>query len=389
LKNLRLFSHSKNHSITRVNKPTQNTRYPLIGASQFWGNNKLYFGFGRFFCPAFIKSFSLFREMGNKGGKIDPTAEYYQLLVDSTISGETWKDLLENLKKHVENKKAIEREWLKLAEKDNENSVCMDLFGSAASSVNKDKNRYLNILPLESTRVKLELKEGVVGSDYINANFVNTENRMYICCQAPLEETIEDFYRMLWQSNCSIVVMLTKYMEDGMVKATQYLPDVNEDPIKYGPFHVEVTSEEPMNNNDYVLRKFILKKNTERRTITQFHFLAWPDHDVPKEPKGLLDMIVQVNKLEDSQEKRVPTVVHCSAGIGRTGTYVIINSILESISEAMKNENTKPSPINLMKALHSYRKMRSGLVNHVDQYYFCYNSIIGYIEELLKNNVKN
>jgi len=199
--------------------------------------------------------------MGNKqSGKIDSTAEYYQLLADSTVSGETWQELSDNLKKHAKNEKQIEKEWQKLSEKETEKNVCLDLFSAATLTVNREKNRYVNILPFDSTRVKLQTLEGVEGSDYINANFVNTDNRMYICCQAPVEQTVVDFHRMLWESNCSIVVMLTKFVEDGKIKANQYLPEMDEDPAKFGEFYTQVIKEESMNNGTYIVRKFMLKK---------------------------------------------------------------------------------------------------------------------------------
>jgi len=114
--------------------------------------------------------------------------------------------------------------------------------------------------------------------------------------------------------------------------------------------------------------------------------LAWPDHGVPENPKELLEMILQVNKLEDEQTNKTPTVVHCSAGIGRTGTYVIINHILELFTTAVIKDISKPPSLNLMKTVHSLRGMRSGMVNHIDQYYFCYSSISAHVENLLQKN---
>jgi len=188
---------------------------------------------------------------------------------------------------------------------------------------------------------------------------------------------------MLWENNINIVVMLTKFIEDGKIKAAEYLPSMDEDPKKYGQFHVEVLSEEKVNRDQFIVRKFILKKASERRTLTQFHFVSWPDHGVPPEGE-LLDLILQVNKLEDQNSGKVPTLVHCSAGIGRTGTYIIINSVLELITEAMKEEKKVPPTLNLMKNVHALRGMRSGMVNHIDQYLYCYQAIGSHIERLVE-----
>jgi len=321
--------------------------------------------------------------MGNKSGKpIDRTAEYYQLLTDSTISGTTWKELSDNWKKHYSDQKIVETEWEKLADKDTEKNVASDLFGAATLSVNREKNRYVNILPFDSTRVKLAPQEGVEGSDYINANHISTEKRKYICGQAPLDHTIEDFHKMLWENNVSIVVMLTKLIEDGKIKASEYLASMDEDPRKYGQFHVEVLSEESVNKGTFIMRKFVLKRDSERRTLSQFHFMGWPDHEVPAEQE-LLDLILQVNQLEDESASKGPTVVHCSAGIGRTGTYIIVNSVLELITEAMKNDKTKPPSLNLMKNVHALRGMGSGMVNSIDQYVYCYQTIGAHIDRLI------
>eukprot|EP01118_Nematostelium_gracile_P007647 TRINITY_DN2495_c0_g1_i1.p1 TRINITY_DN2495_c0_g1~~TRINITY_DN2495_c0_g1_i1.p1 ORF type:complete len:515 (-),score=204.29 TRINITY_DN2495_c0_g1_i1:71-1615(-) len=323
--------------------------------------------------------------MGNKQSTkaTEPSLDFEQVLQQSTIEGETWQDLAINLKNHVENKKLIEREWKKLMDKDVEKNGKSELFSASTMVGNKEKNRYVNILPYDISRVKLTIKEGVDGSDYINANYVNTDKRAYICCQAPLESTVEDFHRMIWENNVEVIVMLTKFVEDGRIKATEYLPSVDDDPKKYGDFYVEDVTEEVVNGGVYVKRRFVLKKDTERRNVTQFHYLAWPDHDVPEEPKELIDFIIQVNKIEDDLTKKQPTIVHCSAGIGRTGTYIIINSVLEQLSLAFQNKETKPPAINLMKTIYQIREMRASMVNHISQYYYCYHAIMAHIDRLL------
>lgn len=125
--------------------------------------------------------------------------------------------------------------------------------------------------------------------------------------------------------------------------------------------------------------------------ITQFHFLAWPDHGVPDESEPLLEMMLSANKLHEESHSKYPIVVHCSAGIGRTGTYVIVSTIVELINYSvlkiivdnvwqLKQDPKVPPTINLMKSLHQIRGMRSGMVTHKDQYEFCYKTVLAYIQ---------
>jgi len=274
----------------------------------------------------------------------------------------------------------------KLNEKQQETqNNSQELFSTAQLEINKEKNRYYNILLYDSTRVKLAPIEGVAGSDYINASFVNLSERNYICCQAPLSDTIEDFHRMLWENNVETIVMLTRNIEDGRIKATDYLSALNE-PKTFGVWKVDVLKEETHPaESAYIRRVFTLQKGEEKRTITQFHYMAWPDHGVPENTTPLRNMSVSVNELEEKNPK-APTVVHCSAGIGRTGTYIIINSILDEILIAQQ-KNAPPPAFNLMKIVHSVRSMRPGMVNAYDQYEFIYRTLLSHIQQqLAKNN---
>eukprot|EP01119_Soliformovum_irregulare_P008172 TRINITY_DN2114_c0_g1_i1.p1 TRINITY_DN2114_c0_g1~~TRINITY_DN2114_c0_g1_i1.p1 ORF type:complete len:337 (+),score=42.51 TRINITY_DN2114_c0_g1_i1:117-1127(+) len=317
----------------------------------------------------------------------DQNTEYYETVHASTIQGNDWPEFVQNLKKHISDEELIKNEWEKLAEKERERSASKDLFMIAQKDSNREKNRYYNILPFDKTRVHLQATEGVEDSDYINANFVNGLNGedMYICCQAPLDNTFVDFFRMVWETDASIIVMLTRFIEGGKLKASDYLPPLNEDPMKHGDFYIQTLTQEPKDDGAYIVRKITLRKSGVERTITQFHFVAWPDHGVPEDASHLLNMMSEQNTLFN-QDRSHPVVVHCSAGIGRTGTYVIVSNVLEQAQNAIA-ENRPPPPFNLMKVVHELRGMRSGMVNHYDQYFFCYKTILTYVERLLQNPV--
>jgi len=313
---------------------------------------------------------------------------YNKMVSEANITGATWEELAEKLAKHIEDTSLIEKEWEFLQRKDDLITRNEFLFTSALQSANKGKNRYLNILPYDTTRVRLSQIENNSSTDYINANWVKSAERTYICTQAPLEHTVDDFYRMLWETKAKTIVMLTRFAELGRIKAHDYLPKVGEGKTKYGEIEAECTAEEPSKDDTYVVRRVTLTKGTETQTLVQFHFIAWPDHGVPDISDPILDMAVLADQTTPSQD--TPTVVHCSAGVGRTGTYVIINSILEPITNHMKTNPNVPPTINMAKTLHDLRSMRAGLVNHIDQYEFCYKCILAHIQHLIKQrNEKN
>jgi protein tyrosine phosphatase len=301
----------------------------------------------------------------------------------ANITGKTWDALASNLEKHITTEQ-LNKEWEILTQKEELLAKEEHLVNTATKMENKAKNRYLNILPYDATRVKLRPVEGEEDSDYINANWVTSAERKYICTQAPLENTLDDFYRMLWETNSSALVMLTRLIELGRIKAHEYLPRVGDEPKKYGDIEVEVISEENGPNESYIKRKFTLKKGGDKHELAQYHFLAWPDHGTPTETETLLTMILDADSnLPSELSHERPTVVHCSAGVGRTGTYVIINSILEQITNSMKRDPTTPPTINLMKTLTELRTMRTSMVNHPDQYEFCYRTLLDHVKRLI------
>lgn len=202
-------------------------------------------------------------------------------------------------------------------------------FVSASLAANKPKNRLVNVLPYESTRVILQPMRGVEGSDYINASFVDgyRYRNAYIATQGPLAETTEDFWRMLWEHNSTIVVMLTKLQEMGQEKCHQYWP--SDRSIRYQYVVVEPVTE--YNMPQYILREFKMTdaRDGQSRTVRQFQFTDWPEEGVPKSGEGFIEFLGQVHKTKEQFGQEGPITVHCSAGVGRTGVFITLSIDLE------------------------------------------------------------
>ncbi|XP_051567767.1 receptor-type tyrosine-protein phosphatase T-like isoform X4 [Myxocyprinus asiaticus] len=197
---------------------------------------------------------------------------------------------------------------------------------TAKKDENRNKNRYGNIIAYDHTRVRLQLLEGDPHSDYINANYIDGYHRPrhYIATQGPMQETVRDFWRMIWQENSASIVMVTNLVEVGRVKCVRYWPDETE---VYGDIKVTLIETEPL--AEYVIRTFTVQKkgHHEIREIRQFHFTSWPDHGVPCYATGLLGFIRQVKFLNPPDAG--PIVVHCSAGAGRTGCFIAVDIMLD------------------------------------------------------------
>ncbi|XP_073450680.1 receptor-type tyrosine-protein phosphatase S isoform X12 [Aquarana catesbeiana] len=244
-------------------------------------------------------------------------------------------------------------------------------FISANLPCNKFKNRLVNIMPYETTRVCLQPIRGVEGSDYINASFIDgyRQQKAYIATQGPLAETTEDFWRMLWENNSTIVVMLTKLREIGREKCHQYWPA--ERSARYQYFVVDPMAE--YNMPQYILREFKVTdaRDGQSRTVRQFQFTDWPEQGVPKSGEGFIDFIGQVHKTKEQFGQDGPISVHCSAGVGRTGVFITLSIVLER----MRYEGV----VDVFQTVKMLRTQRPAMVQTEDEYQFCYQASLEYL----------
>ncbi|XP_024908283.1 receptor-type tyrosine-protein phosphatase F isoform X5 [Cynoglossus semilaevis] len=299
----------------------------------------------------------------------------HEALLEAATCGNT-EVLARNLYAHIqkltqppvgETVTAMELEFKRLAN----SKAHTSRFISANLPCNKFKNRLVNIMPFESTRVCLQPIRGVEGSDYINASCIDgyRQQKAYLATQGPLAETTEDFWRMLWEHNSTIIVMLTKLREMGREKCHQYWPA--ERSARYQYFVVDPMAE--YNMPQYILREFKVTdaRDGQSRTIRQFQFTDWPEQGVPKTGEGFIDFIGQVHKTKEQFGQDGPITVHCSAGVGRTGVFITLSIVLER----MRYEGV----VDLFQTVKTLRTQRPAMVQTEDQYQLCYRAALEYL----------
>ncbi|XP_068096179.1 receptor-type tyrosine-protein phosphatase C isoform X2 [Hyperolius riggenbachi] len=240
----------------------------------------------------------------------------------------------------------------------------------ARKPCNQPKNRYIDILPYDDNRVVLSEIHGETGSDYINASYINgfKEPRKYIAAQGPKEETMNDFWRMIWEQKSTIIVMVTRCEEGNRNKCAQYWPSEDEESVEYGDIMVKCTEEKFF--PDYITRKLHISHKREKaeRDVTHIQFTVWPDHGVPDDPNLLLKLRRRVNAFNNFFSG--PIIVHCSAGVGRTGTYISIDAMLEGL-EAEGRVDVYGYVVQL-------RRQRCLMVQVESQYIFIHKSLVEY-----------
>ncbi|XP_010954573.1 receptor-type tyrosine-protein phosphatase C isoform X1 [Camelus bactrianus] len=207
----------------------------------------------------------------------------------------------------------------------------------ARKPFNQNKNRYVDILPYDYNRVELSDVNGDAGSNYINASYIDgfKEPRKYIAAQGPRDETVDDFWRMIWEQKATVIVMVTRCEEGNKNKCAEYWPSMEEGTRAFGDVVVEVN--EHKRCPDYIIQKLTVTHKKEKatgRAVTHIQFTSWPDHGVPEDPHLLLKLRRRVNAFSNFFSG--PIVVHCSAGVGRTGTYIGIDAMLEGLEAENK-----------------------------------------------------
>uniref|UniRef100_A0A4W3JWX4 protein-tyrosine-phosphatase n=1 Tax=Callorhinchus milii TaxID=7868 RepID=A0A4W3JWX4_CALMI len=206
-------------------------------------------------------------------------------------------------------------------------------FDTALLPENRGKNRYNNILPYDPTRVKLSYIDDDPCSDYINASYIPgcSFRREYIATQGPLPGTKDDFWKMAWEQNIHNIVMVTQCVEKGRVKCDHYWP-FDHDALYYGDLIVQLLSESVL--PEWTIREFKICNEDQldcARIVRHFHYTVWPDHGVPETTQSLIQFVKTVRDYINRSPNSGPTVVHCSAGVGRTGTFIALDRVLQQL----------------------------------------------------------
>ena len=318
--------------------------------------------------------------IGLENTGIQQTAFSYPIQIDNY--SQSYEDLL------AEGQRKLKEQYQQLA-------TIKGNTEEARKNVNNVKNRYPDVLAYDHSRVIISK---VQGTDYINANYMEgfgTDGNAYIAAQGPLGppkvdtptattgaatapqlNTINDFWRMVWELNISTIVMLTNLIEGNRIKCALYWP---EDTQNYGRIRVRKIEESRF--CDYVIRKFSIQRIQVRsndgltRQVTQFHFVAWPDHGVPIFPIAMIQFVklvrAYINQTEDGTN--APTLVHCSAGVGRTGTFICLDVILQQLAAGEK-------VIDVLRETSRLRKRRNYMIQEYLQYEFVHQALNEFIQ---------
>lgn len=242
---------------------------------------------------------------------------------------------------------------------------------------NVKKNRYKDILPFDHSRVKLGLKTTNQDTDYVNANFIKGMDgpETYIATQGPLPNTVIDFWRMIWEYNVAVIVMACREFEMGRKKCERYFPLLEEEPLSFGTFRISCESEQA--RTDYYIRALTVEYENETRRITQFHYVNWPDHDVPSSFDSILDMIGLMREYQEHDD--VPICVHCSAGCGRTGAICAIDYTWNLLKAGKI-----PEDFNVFRLIQEMRTQRHSAVQTKEQYELVHKAIAQLFEKQLE-----
>jgi len=281
--------------------------------------------------------------------------------------------VLSYMEDHLKNKDRLDQEWAALCAY--EADTCSTAI--AEKPDNQKKNRYTNSLPFDHSRVILNDLANVSGTDYINASTItdhDPRNPAYIATQGPLANTCADFWQMVWEQGSVVIVTLTKLADNGTSLCHRYWPEEGSE--LHHIYEVHLVSEHIW-CDEYLVRSFYLKnlKTGETRTVTQFHFLAWPENNIPASTKALLEFRRKVNK--SYRGRSCPIIVHCSDGAGRTGTYCLIDMVLNRMAKGAKE-------IDIAASLEHIRDQRPGMVRTKQQFEFVLMAVAEEVHAILK-----
>uniref|UniRef100_A0A674D928 Receptor-type tyrosine-protein phosphatase epsilon n=1 Tax=Salmo trutta TaxID=8032 RepID=A0A674D928_SALTR len=299
----------------------------------------------------------------------------YQALLEYYLYGDTELDVssLEGHLQKLHNTRAplerlgLEEEFRKLTNV----RIMKENMRTGNLPANMKKNRVLQIIPYDFNRVILSMKRGQEFTDYINASFIDgyRQKDYFIATQGPLSHTVEDFWRMLWEYRCHSIVMLTELKEREQDKCFQYWPA--EGTATFGDYTLELKGDALCDT--FTLKDMVLTYGPEKqsRHVRHFHFHGWPEIGIPAEGKGMINIIASVQR-QQQQSGNHPIIVHCSAGAGRTGTFIALSNILERV----KAEGL----LDVFQTVKSLRMKRPHMVQTVEQYDFCYRVVQDFVD---------
>ncbi|XP_042528256.1 uncharacterized protein LOC122101848 [Dipodomys spectabilis] len=293
--------------------------------------------------------------------------------VQSTMDISTGHMVLAYMEDHLRNKNRLDQEWEALCTYQAEPNSSL----VAQREENMPKNRSLAVLTYDHARILLKAENSLSGSDYINASPImdhDPKSPAYIATQGPLPATVADFWQMVWESSCALIAMLTPLAENGVRQCHHYWPD--EGSNLYHIYEVNLVSEHIW-CQDFLVRSFYLKnlQTNETRTVTQFHFLSWHNQGVPSSTRSLLDFRRKVNK--SYRGRSCPIIVHCSDGAGRSGTYILIDMVLNKMAKGAKE-------IDIAATLEHLRDQRPGMVQTKEQFEFALTAVAEEVNAILK-----
>ncbi|XP_043836002.1 FERM and PDZ domain-containing protein 2 isoform X1 [Dromiciops gliroides] len=298
----------------------------------------------------------------DEGSEIRPILHSFHLM-------ETLRHLIENFEKRIERNETFV-EYLSL-----ENIKPLDdcILGNAPQ--NKDKNRYRDIVPYDATRVPLGERQ-----DYINASYIrilnSEEEYFYIATQGPLPGTTEDFWQMVWENKSNVIAMMTKEMEDGIIKCHRYWPISLNKPLELQNYIIALENFQILETFTIRVLKMV-KKTGSVHFVHQIQFINWPDHGIPTSFDAFVKYVRYMKKIHESG----PIIAHCSAGIGRTGVLLCVDVVLRSLE--------KDFQFNIKNIVSQMREQRFGMIQTKEQYHFCYEIVLYVLRKILTSTLSS
>ncbi|XP_037016924.2 tyrosine-protein phosphatase non-receptor type 7 isoform X1 [Artibeus jamaicensis] len=233
------------------------------------------------------------------------------------------------------------------------------------------KDRYKTILPNPHSRVHLGRAQSREDGDYINANYIrgyDGQEKVYIATQGPMPNTVSDFWEMVWQEGASLIVMLTQ-LRESKEKCVHYWPT---DEDTYGPFRIRVQEEREL--PEYSVRRLTIQHQEQCRSVRHILFSAWPDHQTPESARPLLRLVAEVEDSLEAAASAGPVVVHCSAGIGRTGCFIATRIGCQQLKAR--------GEVDILGIVCQLRLDRGGMIQTAEQYQFLHHTLALYAAQL-------